>query len=145
MRREYRLRGGYYCLYICIYSHINNWYAQIYPCKYLYKCIYIYVSIYIYIYYRLKGGCYYLGIYISLCSLLMPYWLSLCVLLRTCRQNRLYETLFHTIIILSKHHHHHHIYSHINIQYTDKCMYIYIQMYTTDRGYGVIAYVYVYI
>jgi hypothetical protein len=36
----------------------------------------------------------------------MPYWLSLCVLRRTCRQNRLYETLFHTVIILSKHHHH---------------------------------------
>jgi hypothetical protein len=43
-----------------------------------------------------------------LCSLLMTYWLGLCVLRRTCRQNRLYETLFHTVIILSKHHHHHH-------------------------------------
>jgi hypothetical protein len=41
------------------------------------------------------------------CPLLMPYWLSLCVLRRTCRQNRLYETLFHTVIILSKHHHLH--------------------------------------
>jgi hypothetical protein len=38
----------------------------------------------------------------------MPYWLGLCVLRTTCRQNRLYETLFHTVIILSKHHHHHH-------------------------------------
>jgi hypothetical protein len=38
----------------------------------------------------------------------MSYWLGLCVLRRTCRQNRLYETLFHTVIILSKHHHHHH-------------------------------------
>jgi hypothetical protein len=36
----------------------------------------------------------------------MPYWLGLFVLRRTCRQNRLYETLFHTVIILSKHHHH---------------------------------------
>jgi hypothetical protein len=36
----------------------------------------------------------------------MPYWLSLCVSRRTCRQNRLYETLFPTVIILSKHHHH---------------------------------------
>jgi hypothetical protein len=42
-----------------------------------------------------------------LCSLLMPYWLGSCVLCRTCRQNRLFETLFHTVIILSKHHHHH--------------------------------------
>jgi hypothetical protein len=42
-----------------------------------------------------------------LCSLPF-YWLGLCVLRRTCRQNRLYETLFHTVIILSKHHHHHH-------------------------------------
>jgi hypothetical protein len=40
-----------------------------------------------------------------LCSLLMPYWLSLCVLRRTCRENRLYETLFHTVIILNEHHH----------------------------------------
>jgi hypothetical protein len=44
-----------------------------------------------------------------LCSLLMPYWLGLCVLRRKCRQNRLYETLFHTVIILSKHHHHHQV------------------------------------
>jgi hypothetical protein len=36
-------------------------------------------------------------------------WLGLCVLRRTCRQNRLHETLFHTVIILSKHHHHHHV------------------------------------
>jgi hypothetical protein len=36
----------------------------------------------------------------------MPYWLSLCISRRTCRQNRLYETLLHTVIILSKHHHH---------------------------------------
>jgi UDP-N-acetylmuramyl pentapeptide phosphotransferase/UDP-N-acetylglucosamine-1-phosphate transferase len=45
---------------------------------------------------------------------------SLCVLRRTCKQNRLYETLFHTVTILSKHnhHHHHHIYAHINIKYT---------------------------
>jgi hypothetical protein len=44
-----------------------------------------------------------------LCLLLIPNWLSLCVLRRTCRQNRLYETLFHTVIILSKHHQHHHL------------------------------------
>jgi hypothetical protein len=31
---------------------------------------------------------------------------GLCVLRRTCRQNRLYVTLY-TVIILSKHHHHH--------------------------------------
>jgi hypothetical protein len=37
----------------------------------------------------------------------MPYWLDLCVLRMTCRQNRLYETFFHTVIIPSKHHHHH--------------------------------------
>jgi hypothetical protein len=43
-----------------------------------------------------------------LCSLLMTYWLNLCVLSRTCRQNRLYETLFHTVIILNEHYHHHH-------------------------------------
>jgi hypothetical protein len=39
-----------------------------------------------------------------LCTLLMPYWTSLCVLRRTCRQSRLYGTLFHCNI-LSKHHH----------------------------------------
>jgi hypothetical protein len=38
-----------------------------------------------------------------LCSLLIPYWMVLCVLRRTCRQD--YETLFH-VVILSKHHHH---------------------------------------
>jgi hypothetical protein len=37
--------------------------------------------------------------------LLMPYWLGLCVLRRTCRQSSLYETLFHCNT-LSKHHHH---------------------------------------
>jgi T-complex protein 1 subunit alpha len=42
-----------------------------------------------------------------LCSLLMPYWTSLYVLRRTCRQSNLYGTLFHCNI-LSKHHHHHH-------------------------------------
>jgi hypothetical protein len=40
-------------------------------------------------------------------SFLMPYWLGLYILRWTCRQNRLYGTLFHTVIILSKHHHHH--------------------------------------
>jgi hypothetical protein len=44
-----------------------------------------------------------------LCSLLMPYWLGLCVLRRTCRQSSLYETLFHCNT-LSKHHHHHLLY-----------------------------------
>jgi hypothetical protein len=39
------------------------------------------------------------------CSLLTPYWLGLCVLHTTYRQTRLYETLFRTVIILSKHHH----------------------------------------
>jgi hypothetical protein len=38
----------------------------------------------------------------------MPYWLSLCVLHKTCRHNRLHETLFHIVIILSKHHYHYH-------------------------------------
>jgi hypothetical protein len=42
------------------------------------------------------------------CSLFMPYWLSLCVLRRTCGQGSLYETLSHIIIIPSKHHYHHH-------------------------------------
>jgi hypothetical protein len=39
-----------------------------------------------------------------LCSLLMPYWTSLCVLRRTRRQGSLYETLFHCNT-LSKHYH----------------------------------------
>jgi hypothetical protein len=42
--------------------------------------------------------------FIFLCSLLMPYWTSLCVLRRTCRQTSLYETLFHCNT-QSKHHH----------------------------------------
>jgi hypothetical protein len=45
-----------------------------------------------------------------LCSLLMPYWLSLCIVRRIYRQNRLYENLFHTVIILSKYHHHHQVF-----------------------------------
>jgi hypothetical protein len=44
------------------------------------------------------------GLFYFLCSLLIPYWMGLCVLRRTCRQD--YETLFH-VVILSKHHHHH--------------------------------------
>jgi hypothetical protein len=36
----------------------------------------------------------------------VSYWLGLFVLPRSCRQNRLYETLSHTVIILNKHHHH---------------------------------------
>jgi Cdc6-like AAA superfamily ATPase len=40
-----------------------------------------------------------------LCSLLMPYWTSLCVLRKTCRQDSLYEILFHCNTV-SKHHHH---------------------------------------
>jgi hypothetical protein len=36
----------------------------------------------------------------------MPYWLVLFVLRETCRQNRLYETVFHNVTIPSKHHHH---------------------------------------
>jgi hypothetical protein len=39
-----------------------------------------------------------------LCSLLMPYWTSLCVLRRTCRQSSLYETLFHCNIQNKNHH-----------------------------------------
>jgi hypothetical protein len=42
-----------------------------------------------------------------LCSLLLPYWTSLFVLRRTCRQSGLCETLFHCNT-LSKHHYHHH-------------------------------------
>jgi hypothetical protein len=53
-----------------------------------------------------------------LCTLLMPYWTSLCVLRRTCRQD--YETLF-PVVILSKHHHHHHI--DLYIAYIYICMY----------------------
>jgi hypothetical protein len=41
--------------------------------------------------------------------LLMPHWLGLCVLRMTWRQNRLHETFFHTVIILSKHYLHHHM------------------------------------
>jgi hypothetical protein len=44
-----------------------------------------------------------ISLYHFLCPLLMPYWTSLCVLCRTCRQSSLYETLFHCDI-LSKHH-----------------------------------------
>jgi hypothetical protein len=38
----------------------------------------------------------------------MPYWLGLFVSRRSYRHDRLYETIFHTVIILSKYHHHHH-------------------------------------
>jgi hypothetical protein len=40
--------------------------------------------------------------------IIMLYLLSFCVLRRIRRQNRLYETLDYTVIILSKHHHNHH-------------------------------------
>jgi hypothetical protein len=40
-----------------------------------------------------------------LCSLLIPYWLSVCISRKTCRHNSLHETLVHIVIILSKHHH----------------------------------------
>jgi hypothetical protein len=39
-----------------------------------------------------------------LCSLLMSYWTSLCVLRR---QSSLYETLFHCNTLSKRHHHHH--------------------------------------
>jgi hypothetical protein len=63
----------------------------------MYVYAYIFISMYIYIP---------VPPIVGMCSLLMPYWLGLCVLRRTRRQNRLYETLFHTVIIPSKHHHH---------------------------------------
>jgi hypothetical protein len=47
----------------------------------------------------------------------MAYWLSLLVSRRTCRQNILYETLFHTVIILSEHHDHQYIYIYIHSDY----------------------------
>jgi hypothetical protein len=64
----------------------------------------------------------------------MPYWLGLCVLRWTCRQNRLYETLFQTVIILSKHHHHRHVYISLyeskDIYFSlQVCMYVYIYIY----------------
>jgi hypothetical protein len=59
--------------------------------------------------------------------LLMPYWLGLCVLRRTCKQNRLYETFFYTVIILSKHHHHYMV-SRIRV-YFDIYIHIYIYVY----------------
>jgi hypothetical protein len=40
-----------------------------------------------------------------LCILLMPYWTSLCVLRRTCRQSSLYGTLFHCNTLSDYHHH----------------------------------------
>jgi hypothetical protein len=39
------------------------------------------------------------------CSLLMPYWTSLCVLRRTCRQSSLNGTLFHYNSLSKPHHH----------------------------------------
>jgi hypothetical protein len=57
-------------------------------------CIYTYINIYIFMCFSF------------LCSLLMPYWTSLCLLRRICRQSSLYETLSHCNI-LSKHHYHH--------------------------------------
>jgi hypothetical protein len=38
----------------------------------------------------------------------MPYWTSLCVLRRKCRQSSLYETLFHCNTLSKQHHHYHH-------------------------------------
>jgi hypothetical protein len=42
---------------------------------------------------------------VFLCSDFMPYWTSLCVLRRTCRQSSLYETLFHCNILSKQHQH----------------------------------------
>jgi hypothetical protein len=58
----------------------------------------------------------------------MPYWLGLFVLRRTCRQNRLYITLFHTVITLSEHHHHYHIRIFINMY-----VYVYTYVYTQKQ------------
>jgi hypothetical protein len=53
----------------------------------------------------------------------MHYWMGLCVLHRTCRQD--YETLFH-VVILNKHHHHDSdsISAVISLYFEDFCRYI---------------------
>jgi hypothetical protein len=66
--------------------------------------------------------------YRFLCSLLVPYWTSLCVLRRKCRQSSLYETLFHCNT-RSKHHHHawiDYVYVHVESRlytYLSLCIY----------------------
>jgi hypothetical protein len=70
--------------------------------------------------------------------LLMPHWLGLCVLRMTCRQNRLHETFFHTVIILSKHHHHHHHNSSVTLRITLRlcyATYIYIYIHSMYNGF----------
>jgi hypothetical protein len=69
-------------------------------------CIDIHMKVYVIISMFIDIQTYnYKPIYSFLCSLLIPYWTSLCVLRGTCRQSSLYETLFHCNT-LSKHHHH---------------------------------------
>jgi hypothetical protein len=106
----------------CIYSSIYTFkyvYISTYVNKYLHIYLYIHIYVYIYLHTFYKHSLSFTFVLFTikllhkcfefLCSLLMPYLLGLCLLRRTCRQTRLYETLFHTVIILSKHHHHHHI------------------------------------
>jgi hypothetical protein len=81
-----------------------------------------------------------------LCSLLMPYWLSLCVWCRIFRQNRLYETVFPTVIILSKDHLHHSLWcdSGYNYMYINIYMYIYMNLYI-HVSLHIHIYIYIYI
>jgi hypothetical protein len=108
----------YLCNHTCIYMYI-----------FVYISIHTYIHIHIYVFICMHI-CFYIGNYTDaqndmkgigmddikeepdakahqsyggMCSLLMPFWLGSCVLRRTYRQHGLYETFFHTVIILSRH------------------------------------------
>jgi hypothetical protein len=78
--------------------------------KYTYICVHVYIRVRyqqpskarepqsVFFAIQLLHKCFYF-----LCSLLIPYWMGLCVLRSKSWQD--YETLFH-VVILSKHHHH---------------------------------------
>jgi small-conductance mechanosensitive channel len=82
-------------IYTCMYIVYEYLFISIYTCIYI---MYINVCIlFTYIYIQLAL----LWIFVSL---LMPYWLSLCVLRRTCKRNRLWNP-FPCCIILGEYHH----------------------------------------
>jgi hypothetical protein len=87
-------------MYICIYTHIYIHSSRI--CEVDHKPLNPYVLHFRRVLFTIKllHKCFHF-----LCSILMLFWTTLCVLRRTCRQSSLYETLFHCNT-LSKHHHH---------------------------------------
>jgi hypothetical protein len=93
--------------YVYIYAYMYMYvymYIYIYIYMHICTCMYIYIYIYMYkhVYFILQAfaSALFSSVHCTqgppgtgMCSLLMLYWLSLCVLRNTCRQDRLHDTL----------------------------------------------------